>query len=260
MEFIIICLVAFGASALTLFSGFGLGTILTPVLVLFFPVPIAVAATAVVHFANNLFKLALVGATANKPIVFRFGLPAVAAAFLGAAFLNFVSDIPALASYTLGDRIHDITAVKLVIGFLIVFFALLEFIPIFSELSFDRKYLPFGGVLSGFFGGLSGNQGAFRSIFLVKSGLSKEEFIGTNIVLAVMVDIARIFVYGKSFSAPQSSFWDHYGWLVVAASVSAFLGAFLGNKMVKKVTLKTVQTIVTIMLFVLGLALATGVI
>ena len=59
MDLIIIGLAAGLASALTLFSGFGLGTVLTPVFALFFPVPLAVAATAVVPFANNLFKLAL---------------------------------------------------------------------------------------------------------------------------------------------------------------------------------------------------------
>lgn len=57
MEYFIVCLAALVASGLTLFSGFGLGTILTPVLAIFFPVPLAVGATAIAHLANNLFKL-----------------------------------------------------------------------------------------------------------------------------------------------------------------------------------------------------------
>ncbi len=61
MEYIVICLVALLVSALTLFSGFGLGTVLMPAFALFFPVPVAIAATAVVHLANNLFKVVLVG-------------------------------------------------------------------------------------------------------------------------------------------------------------------------------------------------------
>ena len=82
MDYIIICLAALIGSALTLFSGFGLGTILVPVFAIFFPIEIAIALTAVVHFLNNLFKLALLGKKANKNVVLRFGFPSVVAAFL----------------------------------------------------------------------------------------------------------------------------------------------------------------------------------
>ena len=61
MEIIIIGLVAFFAAILTFFSGFGLGTILTPVMMVFFPVDIAVAFTGIVHFSNNIFKLFING-------------------------------------------------------------------------------------------------------------------------------------------------------------------------------------------------------
>ena len=80
MEYLIVCLAALFASGLTLFSGFGLGTILTPVFALFFPVTTAVAMTAIVHLANNLFKIGLVGRDADWPVVLRFGLPAALAA------------------------------------------------------------------------------------------------------------------------------------------------------------------------------------
>ena len=88
MEYLIVCTVALLASGLTFFSGFGLGTILMPVLALFFPVTIAIAATAIVHFANNLFKLALVGRSANRDVLIRFGVPAVVAALIGAWLLS----------------------------------------------------------------------------------------------------------------------------------------------------------------------------
>ena len=79
---------AFGVSLLTLFSGFGLGTLLTPIFALFFPLEVAVGATAVVHLANNLFKLVLLGRFAAWPAVWRFGLPAIPAALLGAILLT----------------------------------------------------------------------------------------------------------------------------------------------------------------------------
>ena len=77
MDIILLSLVAFIVAILTFFSGFGLGTILTPVFMIFFPVDVAIALTGIVHFFNNIFKLILVGKKANKQIVLRFGIPAV---------------------------------------------------------------------------------------------------------------------------------------------------------------------------------------
>ena len=53
MEYVVIVIVALCVSMLTLFSGFGLGTLLMPALAIFFPVPVAIAATAIVHLANK---------------------------------------------------------------------------------------------------------------------------------------------------------------------------------------------------------------
>ena len=47
-----VALAALFAAGLTLYSGFGLGTLLLPVFALFYPVEVAVAATAMVHGAN----------------------------------------------------------------------------------------------------------------------------------------------------------------------------------------------------------------
>ena len=71
MSYLIVCTVALVASALTFFSGFGLGTLLLPTFALFFPIDHAVALTAVVHFLNSLFKLALAGRHADRRVVLR---------------------------------------------------------------------------------------------------------------------------------------------------------------------------------------------
>lgn len=88
MDFFIVASAAVLVSGLTLFSGFGLGTLLMPVFALFFPVEVAVAATAVVHGANNILKIGLVGKNADRALILRFGLPAIIAAFAGAMALG----------------------------------------------------------------------------------------------------------------------------------------------------------------------------
>lgn len=258
MEYVILSLVAVTVSMLTLFSGFGLGTALMPAFALFFPVPVAVAATAVVHLANNLFKVFLVGRKADWGVVARFALPGAVAALFGAALLTLFARMSPLLSYELGGLSRDITVVKLLIGALIIGFALFELSPRFSRLTFERKYLPLGGLVSGFFGGLSGNQGALRSAFLIKTGLNKEAFIGTGTVSAVIVDIARLLVYGFSFHTARFADLDGIWPLVLVATLAAFLGAFLGKRLITAVTFGAIQLLVGVLLVIIGTGLAAG--
>jgi uncharacterized membrane protein YfcA len=260
MEYFVVCLVALLASGMTLFSGFGLGTVLMPAFALFFPLPVAIAATAVVHLAGNLFKVGLVGRNADWSVVVRFAIPAALAAFVGAVLLNVFAGAEPLVTYAMAGRMFDVTLLKLIIGGVIVLFAIIELWPAFNALQFDRKYLPVGGLLSGFFGGLSGNQGALRSAFLIKAGLTKEAFIGTGAVSTVIVDTARLLVYGVGFySAHFAGVSDIWG-LVLAATLAAFAGAFIGSRLVEKITLKTIQVLVGALLVLIGMGLMAGVI
>ena len=257
MEIAIICIAAFGTAILTFFSGFGLGTILTPIFMIFFPVEVAIALTGVVHFFNNIFKLILVGRNADKAVLIRFGIPAVIAAFVGSQILLNITGLEPLFCYDAFGKHFEVYPVKFIISLLLIIFASVDLIPYFSRLQFGKDKLPIGGALSGFFGGLSGNQGALRSAFLIKAGLSKEAFIGTAVVVSTFVDFTRLSVYASGLST--SGLTENIG-LVVAATLSAILGAFIGNKLLKKVTLKSLQTIVAIMLIVISIALGSGLI
>lgn len=255
MEFIVIPLVGFVVSGLTFFSGFGLGTLLLPAFIAFFPAEVAVGLTAVVHALNNVFKFGLVRRQINWDVVVRFGLPALVCAYFGAKLLVSLAEAQSTVSYELFSRRFETTPLNMVMGVLILFFALIEIVPRLGRLSVDRKYLPLGGMLSGFFGGLSGHQGAFRSVFLLRSGLSKDAFIASGIAIALLVDAVRLSVYGMNLSREVVSTNLVLLLLVVA---SAFLGAFVGNRFAKKTTLRSVQIIVSVLLFVVAAGLLTG--
>lgn len=257
MEIIVISIVAFLTAILTFFSGFGLGTILMPVFAIFFPVEIAIALTGVVHFANNIFKMSLIGKRADKQVLLRFGIPAILASFAGAWLLLRITKMPTLMEYQLWDKQFEITPVKLIIAILLIIFSLLEILPSVQKIQFSRNKLVLGGVLSGFFGGLTGIQGAVRSAFLIKSGLSKEAYIATGVIIASLVDFTRLSVYASRFR--EADLHEHL-LLIVSAILAAVLGAIIGNKMVKKVTLRFVQVLVAIMLFVIAIALGAGII
>jgi uncharacterized membrane protein YfcA len=257
MEIVIISTAAFCIAILAFFSGFGLGTILTPIFMLFFPVDLAIALTGVVHFFNNIFKLILVGKKADKQVVLRFGIPAVIAAFVGAMLLLHIPNGNPLFSYGVNGKIFEVYPVKFIISILLILFATIDFIPYFSKLQFGKDKLAFGGALSGFFGGLSGNQGALRSAFLIKAGLSKESFVGTAVVVSTFVDFTRLAVYATRFT--KAGLHENLT-LVLSATLAGIAGSFIGNKLLKKVTLKFIRTLVAIMLILISLALGTGLI
>ena len=256
IEYITICFFSLLGSGLTFFSGFGLGTILVPVFALFFPLEIAISLTAIVHFLNNLFKLFLVGRNASRSVVIRFGIPAILFAFLGAYLLTVISGVQPLISYSFLSKTADVTWVKLIIGLLLAFFALVDLIPSLSKVNFSQKYIPLGGALSGFFGGLSGNQGALRSAFLIRANLSKEQFIATGVIIAVLIDLSRLTIY----AADLSKQYDKLDYLLLTLAVlSAFLGAYAGNKLLKKVTIRFLQSFVAVMLLVFSVLLMAGI-
>lgn len=257
MEIFIIVIAAFLTAILTFFSGFGLGTILTPVFMIFFPVDLAIALTGVVHFFNNIFKIILVGKNADKAVLLRFGIPAVIASFIGAWLLLHIPDSEPLYSYSMLGKTFEVYPVKLIISVLLIFFATMDLVPYFNKLQFGREKLPLGGALSGFFGGLSGNQGALRSAFLIKAGLTKEAFIGTAVVVATFVDFTRLSVYATRFV--KSGLTDNII-LVVLATFAAIAGAYIGNKLLKKVTIKYIQILIAIMLILISIALGAGII
>lgn len=248
MSLLLVCSVSLAVSVLTLFSGFGLGTLLMPAFAVFFPVEVAIAATAVVHLINNLVKVVLVGKWADPQVTFRFALPAGVAAAVGAWLLMH-------AGWSENEQ-----GVRRLVGGLIIAFALVDLAPGLKRVQFASKYVPIGGLISGFFGGISGHQGALRSLFLIRAGLSKEAFIGTTVLSAVVVDVVRLTVYGTTF------FGRHFETLraqdgistVAAASLAAIAGSVFGAKLVGKIELVTLHLTVAVLLLLMGSAMVLG--
>ncbi|MDF1592646.1 MAG: TSUP family transporter [Desulfobacterales bacterium] len=262
MEYLLVSVTALFVAGLTFFSGFGLGTLLMPVFAVFFPVKIAIAATAMVHLANNIFKVLLVGRHAKLKIVLLFALPGAIAAVCGALLLNYVASFSVLAEYDLFGGTIYITPVKIVIAGLIITIAGVELSPYFRHIAFDAKFIPLGGILSGFLGGLSGHQGALRTAFLVRAGLDKRSLIGTMVVAAVVVDLSRLVIYGLTFLHHDFSVLREQGviGLIMIGSFSAFAGSFAGSRLLGKMTITGLRRFIAMMLIMLALAMGIGII
>ena len=255
-----IAVIAFGSSLLTLFSGFGLGSLLVATFVVFFPVDVAVSATAVVHLFHNVLKAGIFWKKAVTRIIIRFGIPAVLAAFAGAFLLTRLTEGDPLLTWELGRRTAEVTPIKILMGLLIAVFALFDLVPRLKQLNPGEKWLPVGGLLSGFFGGLSGHQGAFRAAFLSQLDFEPEEYVGTQAVLAIMVDVARLIVYGAAlYSGHMTMLAGREQWTAAGvAMVCAAAGVLVGWRFLHKTTFSSLRTLIGVLLLIVGVGLIVG--
>ena len=245
-EYLILGLLSFFAGGMTLFTGFGLSTILLPVFVIFFPAAIAVPSTAIVHFLNNFYKLFIYFKKINLKVLIRFGVPALLASIAGAFLLKKLS-----------SNERDL---EIILGILIISISFLEMIPAIRNLKIGIKWAPLGGIISGFFGGLSGHQGLFRSAFLIKSGLNKNSFIATGVGIAVLVDITRLSVYGSTIFTTSIISTDGFWLPVIISTTSALFGVSLATDLVKKMTIGVIRNMVFALIFISGFLLILGMI
>lgn len=253
MEYLLITLSAFLASLVTFYSGFGLATILMPIIAIFFPLPIAIGLTAVVHLVHSLLRTGLLWKAINWEVVVRFGIPALLAVIPGALALQKLSQFAPLKKYTVFSIHGEISILHLCIGLLLILFATMEMFPNKIRV----KNLMLGGILSGFFGGLSGNQGAIRSAFLIQTHLGKEAFIGTNAIIGAVIDLFRIVIYSWSFG----QLLVHIDKALLTAAIGgALAGICLGMILLKKVTIGFIQRVLVALLYFLGTLLDLGII
>jgi uncharacterized membrane protein YfcA len=256
MLFLLVAIVAFVAAIMTFFSGFGLGTILTPFFCLFFSVQEAIALTAIVHFTNNLFKFSLLKNHIDYKIALPFAATAVLMSFTGAWLLDYISFQKYQYTYQLLGVDAIITPVKIVVALLMIVFVVVELNPNWTFKVNGRASYLMGGMFSGFFGGLSGNQGALRSMFLLKAGLSKESYIATGVLIACLVDVSRLSVYVKNWSALNLQTQLN---LMIIAVIAALAGSLFGKKYIQKITMKSMQTLIVVFLSCIAVLLGSGI-
>lgn len=239
---VVLLIVVVGTSFLgalaTFFTGFGLNTILVPVFMIYFDAPLAVLMAGIVHLFNNILKVALTSRSIHWHLFRNFGLPALLFAFIGAQLLTAVKD-------TIGPQLTP------VFGGIFILFALLE---LFNwKLPLQGPWaMRIGGLLSGFFGGFSGHQGALRALFLSKLKMEPIVFVATTAFISLMVDLTRVSVY---FSDIHS--YSHVS-AVFYAVPGALVGTLVGKKYIQKVNHAKLSIIVGLALLAMGLTMVLG--
>lgn len=235
LNFIVILVITLLISTLTLLTGFGVGTVLTPTFAFFYEAKTAVLLVSIVHLSNNLLKFGLFREHINKEVFVKFGVISLAGAAAGSLLQNVLA----------GNSIRYALAIFLILA------GGVEFIPSASKFKIPRSFDFVGGFFSGFLGGLIGNQGAIRSAYLLNYDLSKESFIATATAIAIVIDLTRIPVYLYN-QMPQL---EAAALPLLVITLVAFAGTLFGKSLLKKISLERFRKTVSVCVVMLGAAL-----
>ena len=198
------------AAALTVPAGFGLATMLTPVVLLWLPPHEAIAVVAIIHGAHNAWKLKVLRTNIDLAAVKRYGWALILGAIIGSLLQSRIPSNPLL----------------LVVGIALIILPLLSVTEKWTKLRLGETEDRIGGFGSGFFGGLTGHQGALRALFLQKRLPDKLAYAATASILALVVDLTRVPIY---LYFEGRGIMDEY-FLIIALVFAAIMGVQLGKK------------------------------
>ncbi|HYE88530.1 MAG TPA: sulfite exporter TauE/SafE family protein [Vicinamibacterales bacterium] len=216
-------------------TGFGIGSILTPLLSLWVDGRLAVAMVAVPHFIGTAVRFTTIDGRIDRWVMWRFGLASAAGGLTGALFQSAVS----------GPGLMVLLAV------LLLLVAVSELSRLSMRMRFTGAAGWIAGVLSGMLGGLVGNQGGIRSAALLGFGLPRDAFVATATAIALFVDGARLPIYLFTEGAEM---WNSRSTILIATA-GVVTGTIAGARVLRRIPERTFRKIVALLLAALGVAL-----
>jgi uncharacterized membrane protein YfcA len=106
-----------------------------------------------------------------------------------------------------------------------------------------------GGFASAVFGGLVGNQGGIRSAAMLGFDLSKESFVATATVIALVVDGARMPIYFVTEHERMFMEWP----IILIATIGVIIGTVAGSSLLERIAERMFKRVVSALVFGLGI-------
>lgn len=220
------------AGAIAAISGFGIGSVLTPVVAAEIDTKVAVAVVSIPHFIGTLLRFIRLRQYIDRRLTLTFGTASVIGGLIG-ALLNAYANAEILGY---------------VFGGLLVFAGLMGLTGFAEKMKLEGAWRWVGGFVSAGFGGLVGNQGGIRSAAMLGFDLSKESFVATATAIAVIVDGARLPVYFAVQHDRILQFWS----IVTLATIGVIAGTLLGSRLLPQIPERTFKRVVSLLVFGLG--------
>jgi hypothetical protein len=227
-----VALAAFLAGAIASVAGFGIGSVLTPLLAARIGTKLAVAAVSIPHVVGTAVRFWLLRGHVDRRIFFWFGVTSAGGGLLGALLHAHASN----------------RTLAIVFGCLLLFVGVSELTGLMNKVRFGRRGAWIAGGLSGLFGGLVGNQGGIRSAALLAFDSEKEAFVATATAVGLVVDGARLPVYMLT----ERSELLQISPLILIAVLGVLAGTVAGSRVLRRVPEQKFRPVVAILLLGLG--------
>jgi uncharacterized membrane protein YfcA len=221
------------AGAIAAISGFGIGSILTPLLAAWIGTKLAVAVVSIPHFIGSALRFAVIRQHVDRKVLLTFGITSAVGGLLGAVLHIW------LRSAALGY----------VLAALLVFAGITGVTGIAARMRFGNAAGWIAGALSGIFGGLIGNQGGIRSAALLGFNLQRDQFVATATAIALLVDLFRMPVYAALQFRQIVAQWP----LAAVAGVGVVIGTLSGKWMLSRIPEKVFRFMVSCIVLALGI-------
>ncbi len=221
------------AGAIASISGFGIGSILTPLLASWIGTKLAVAVVSIPHFIGTALRFAVIRQHVDRRVLWSFGAASAAGGLVGALLHIW------LRSAILGY----------VLGVLLVFAGLMGITGMAKRMRFGKGAAWSAGGLSGVFGGLVGNQGGIRSAALLGFNLRRDAFVATATAIALLVDLFRMPVYAILQFHQIVSQWQ----MAAVATVGVVVGTVSGKWLLGRIPENVFRLMVSGIILVLGI-------
>jgi len=221
------------AGAIASISGFGIGSILTPLLATQMNTKVAVAAVSVPHLVGTTLRYWRLRKHVDRTLLFSFGITSAVGGLLGALLQNYTSG----------------SALAYVLGGLLVFAGAAGIIGMVDRMRFRGRMAQAAGLASGVLGGLVGNQGGIRSAAMLGSSASKQSFVATATAVALAVDSARMPVY---FATQRRELLQVLN-LIGLATLGVVLGTVSGTRILSWIPENYFRRTVALIILALGI-------
>jgi uncharacterized membrane protein YfcA len=229
-----VLLVAIASGVVAAISGFGIGSLLTPLLSIEFDTSLAVAAVSIPHFIATAVRLWLLRAQIDWPLLRSFGMMSAAGGLAGALLHTRASN----------------DGLTVLFGALLVVAGGSQLSGAADRWRFSGWRAWAAGALSGMFGGLVGNQGGIRSAAMLGFPISRDQFVATGAAIALLVDSARMPVYLATYGSELLPLWP----LLAVAAAGVVLGTLAGGRVLTWLSEWWFRRIVGAIVLALGLA------
>ncbi len=229
---IVVLVVAIVAGAIAALSGFGIGSLLTPLFAVHMDTKLAVAVVSVPHLIATAARFLSLKGHVDKRVFWNFGLLSAAGGLAGALLNAYAAS----------------RALTIVFACLLLFAGISGLTGLAERMRFGRRTAWAAGASSGFFGGLVGTQGGIRSAALLGFDIPKEAYVATATAIGLIVDGARMPVYFATQTHGILSEWR----LILFAIAGVLAGTFGGVRLLRRISERVFRKSVSLLIAALG--------